>query len=74
MFEVAAFLGIMLVCDPNQPDTCAIVRGGRFFNTYDECANDLATGGLKFVIDKYGGEVHLAFFDCLEVDLEGDPA
>ena len=74
MFEVAAFLGLVLICDPNQPDTCAIVRSGKFFNTYDACANDLATNGLKFVLDQYGDEVHLAFFDCLEVNLEGEPA
>lgn len=74
MFEVAAFLGLMLVCDPNQPDNCTIIRSGNFFSTYDECANDLVTSGLKFVIDQYGDEAHLAFFDCLEVNLEGEPA
>ena len=73
MMEVSAFLGLMLICDPNEPIHCAPIRGA-FFETYEECIVDLATNGLGYVTAQYGTEVHVAFFDCLEVNLEGEPA
>lgn len=67
------FLGLMLVCDPNQIEACAIVRGP-FFDTYEECIVDLSVSGLSHILNQYGPDVHLAYIDCVEVELQGEPA
>jgi len=69
---IEMFLGLILVCDPNEPTSCAVVRGA-FFDTYDECLVDLATAGLTHVVSQYGPDVHLGYLDCVPVELQGEP-
>ena len=66
------FLGLMLLCDPNSVDTCAVIRGP-FFETYEECVVNLSTEGLTHVGNSYGRDIHIAYFDCIDVELQGEP-
>jgi len=66
------FLGVILLCDPNEVDLCRVVRGS-FFETHEECTLDLVTSGLGYVADVYGGDVHIAYFECIPVELQGEP-
>lgn len=67
------FFGLILLCDPIQAQECTSVRGP-FFDTYEECTMDLATNGLNYVVGQYGPNVHVAYFGCIEVELQGEPA
>lgn len=69
---IEMFLGMILVCDPNDSNTCGIVRSP-FFETREECVLNLGTEGLAYVLSRYGTEVHIGLIECIPVQLQGEP-
>jgi hypothetical protein len=66
------FFALLLVCNAMNTEDCDIVTG-RFFPTYEECAFDLSTNGMLYVNMRYGRNIHIAFMDCMEAAIQGEP-
>lgn len=66
------FLGLILVCDPNETTSCSIVRSP-FYETHEECVVSMATEGLAFMLSAYGEDAHIGLLTCLPVRLQGEP-
>ena len=69
---IEMFLGLMLVCDPNEITACNIVRSP-FYETHEECVLGMSTEGLAYVTNTYGTEVHIGLLTCTPVQLQGEP-
>ena len=69
---IEMFLGLILVCDPNETTSCGIVRSP-FHETQEECVVSMATEGMAYVMATYGNEVHIGLLTCIPVQLQGEP-
>jgi len=67
------FFALVMVCNAAIPEECNIVAG-RFFPSYDSCMVDLATNGMAYISSAYDRNIHIAFIDCLDADIQGEPA
>lgn len=66
------FFGLLLICSATNVQDCDVVSG-KFFPSQEACLVDLTTNGMLYVNLTYDRNIHIAFVDCLEADIQGEP-